>query len=104
MDHPVVIMLVIFAIIAFMYQAGEVLKPLALAILLSFALVPISRLFERIGLPRVPAVVLTVLLVMGGVGFVGYHVGLQLNELAIDLPKHEENLKNKLGQMQPKKS
>ena len=51
MDHPVVITLLIFAIIAFMYQAGEVLKPLALAILLSFALVPISKLLERTGCP-----------------------------------------------------
>ena len=39
-----VITLLIFAIIAFMYfEAAEVLKPLALAILLSFALVPISQ-------------------------------------------------------------
>ena len=82
MDHPVVLTLFIFAIIGFMYLAGEVLKPLALAILLSFALVPISRLFERIGLPRVPAVVLTVLVVLGGLGFVGYEVGQQLNSLA----------------------
>ena len=43
MDHPVVITFLIFAIIAFMYLAAEVLKPLALAILLSFALVPISQ-------------------------------------------------------------
>ena len=104
MNHPVVIMLVIFAIIAFMYQAGEVLKPLALAILLSFALVPISRLVERAGLPRVPSVLLTVLLVTGGLGFVGYHVGLQLNDLAREMPQHEDNIKKKIGRMQPKRA
>jgi predicted PurR-regulated permease PerM len=101
MDHPVVIAFLIFAIIAFMYQASEVLKPLALAILLSFAMVPISRLFERIGLPRVPSVVLTVLLVMGGLGFVGYKVGQQLNSLADRLPEYEGNINRKIQGLKP---
>ena len=86
MDHPVVLTLLIFAIIAFMYVAGEVLKPLALAILLSFALVPISRQFERFKMPRVLAVVLTILLVMGGLGAVCYKVGQQLDSLATSCP------------------
>ena len=68
MDHPVAITLLIFAVIAFMYEAAEVLKPLALAILLSFALVPISRQLERLKIPRVAAVVLTVLIVLGSLG------------------------------------
>ena len=54
--------MLIFAIIAFMYFTGEVLKPLALSILLSFALAPAARLLERCGLPRVAAVVLTVVI------------------------------------------
>ncbi|WP_435009295.1 AI-2E family transporter [Tundrisphaera lichenicola] len=104
MNHPVIVMLAIFAIIAFMFQAGEVLKPLALAILLSFALVPISKLMERVGIPRIPSVLLTVLVVAGGLGFIGYHVGLQLNSLALELPEFEENIKGKISLMQPKKA
>jgi len=62
--------LLIFAVIAFMYFTGEVLKPLALSILLSFALAPATRLLERCGLPRAAAVVLTIVLSLGlsGVG------------------------------------
>ena len=71
----------------FMYVASEVLKPLALAILLSFALVPISRQLERLKFPRVLAVVLTVLIVLGGLGAVGYKVGQQLDSLADKLPQ-----------------
>ena len=41
---PFKITMLIFAIIAFMYFAGEVLKPLALSVLLSFALAPVARL------------------------------------------------------------
>jgi len=37
-DHPIVITFLIFAIIGFMSLAAEVLKPLALSVLLSFAL------------------------------------------------------------------
>ncbi len=104
MDHPVAITFLIFAIIGFMYLAAEVLKPLALAILLSFALVPISRLLERIKVPRVLAVVLTVLIVMGGLGTMGYEVGQQLNKLANDIPKYEENVKQRLEAMRPLQS
>jgi predicted PurR-regulated permease PerM len=92
-EHPIIITFLIFAIIAFMYQAGDVLKPLALAILLSFALVPISRLLERARIPRVPAVVLTVLIVMGTLGMIGYEVGRQLNSLANRLPEFERTFR-----------
>ncbi len=101
MDHPVVVTLLIFAIIGFMFLASEVLKPLALAILLSFALVPISRQFERLKIPRVPSVVLTVMIVMGGLGVIIYEVGRQLNSLADNLPRYEKNIKGKIQGMKP---
>jgi predicted PurR-regulated permease PerM len=88
--------LLIFAVIGFMYFTGEVLKPLALSVLLSFALAPASRLFERSGLPRVAAVVLTVLLSLGVLGGVGYVVGQQLTSLAMRLPSYQENIETKL--------
>ncbi len=89
--------LLIFAVIAFMYFTGEVLKPLALSVLLSFALAPASRLFERCGLPRVAAVVLTVVLSLGALGGIGYVVGQQLTSLANLLPSYQENIETKLG-------
>jgi predicted PurR-regulated permease PerM len=89
--------LLIFAVIAFMYFTGEVLKPLALSVLLSFALAPASRVFERCGLPRVAAVVLTVLLSLGVLGGFGYVVGQQLTSLANRLPGYQENIETKLG-------
>jgi len=104
MDHPIVITFLIFAIIAFMYFAGEVLKPLALSILLGFALVPIARFLENRGLPRVPSVLLTVTLVLGGLGFVGYKVGQQLNSLANELPKYEDNITKKIQGMKPEQA
>jgi predicted PurR-regulated permease PerM len=51
---PFKLTLVIFAIIAVRYFAGEVLRPLALSVLLSFALAPGARLLERFRLPGLP--------------------------------------------------
>ena len=94
--------LLIFAVIAFMYFTGEVLKPLALSVLLSFALAPATRFFERCRLPRVAAVVVTVVLSLAGLGVIGYVVGQQLTSLANRLPGYQENIENKLsGVIQP---
>jgi predicted PurR-regulated permease PerM len=88
--------MLIFAIIAFMYFTGEVLKPLALSVLLSFALAPATRVLERLGLPRAAAVILTVVLSLGFLGVIGYVVGHQLNSLAKGLPDYQENIETKL--------
>src|SRR5438874_2093767 len=82
LTDPFKITILIFAIIAFMYFAGEVLKPLALSVLLSFALAPGARLLERTRLPRAAAVVLTVLITLGLLAVIGYVVGQQLTSLA----------------------
>src|SRR3954447_15243192 len=79
----------IFAVIAFLYFTGEVLKPLALSVLFSFALAPLVRLLERVGLPRVAAVVLTVLATLGLLGGIGFVVGRQLTSLANRLPDYQ---------------
>jgi predicted PurR-regulated permease PerM len=85
MDHPVVILFVIIAVVAAMGLAAEVLKPLALSILLAFALTPAAKFFERLGLPKIPAVVITVMVTLGCLAFLGYVVGNQLNDLAGNL-------------------
>ncbi len=88
--------MLIFGIIAFMYFTAEILKPLALSVLLSFALTPAARLLERLGLPRSGAVVLTVVIVLALLGGIGYVVGDQVASLANRLPDYEENIGTKL--------
>ena len=72
MDHPVVVTFLILAIVAAMSLAAEVLKPLALAVLLSFALAPLAGFFERLRLPRGIAVLFTVALALGTLNGIGY--------------------------------
>jgi predicted PurR-regulated permease PerM len=95
MDHPIVITFLIFAVIGFMSLAAEVLKPLALAVLLSFALAPVARFLER-QLPRSVAVILTVVVALGALGAIGYIVGTQLTTLAYHLPEYRERVLAKL--------
>ena len=91
--------LLVFAVIAFMYFTGEVLKPLALAVLLSFALAPACRLLERRGLPRAAAVIFTVVISLGLLSGVGYVVGRQFTSLANRLPDYQKNIEVKLGRV-----
>jgi predicted PurR-regulated permease PerM len=101
LNHPIIITFLILAVIGFLSLASEAIKPLALAVLLSFALAPLARFFERRGLPRGPAVVLTVLLALGALGVIGYQVGQQLTKLANDLPKYKENILKKAERLRP---
>jgi predicted PurR-regulated permease PerM len=94
--RPSELTLLLFGIIAFMYFTGEILKPLALSVLLSFALSPVAGFFERLGLPRAGASVLTVVIVLALMGGIGYVVGQQVTALASHLPDYQENIETKL--------
>ncbi|HWE37964.1 MAG TPA: AI-2E family transporter [Isosphaeraceae bacterium] len=100
-DHPVIITFLIIAVVAAMALAAEVLKPLALAVLLSFALAPVARFLEHRGLPRFPAVASTVVLSLGLLGGVSYVVGQQLFDLAEELPKNQRRIVDKIRSMRP---
>src|SRR5208283_5158963 len=101
MDHPVVVTFLILAVIAAMSLAAEMLKPLALAVLLSFALAPLAGFFERRRVPRAIAVLLTVALALGSLSGIGYVVVRQLSMLAYQLPSYQERIQKKVNLMKP---
>src|SRR5271165_5466357 len=101
MDHPAVVTFLILAIIAAMSLAAEVLKPLALAVLLSFALAPLAGFFEQRRLPRAIAVVLTVALALGSLSGIGYVVVRQLSTLAYELPSYQAEIQRKVNFLKP---
>ena len=101
MDHPVVVTFLILAVIGAMSLAAEVLKPLALAVLLSFALAPLAGLFERRRVPRVIAVLITVVLALGSLSGIGYVVVRQLSMLAYQLPSYQERIQKKVDLLKP---
>src|SRR5690606_24730873 len=74
LDGPWGSLLTIALIVAILWAAKAILLPLALGIILAFALTPLVRWFDRLRLPRAAGVALTMLLALGAVGGVGYVV------------------------------
>lgn len=83
-------------VVAALYVGREVFVPVVLAILLSFVLAPLVALLRRIHLPRVAAVFVAILLAIGVIGAIAGIIGLQVAQLAADLPRYEATLMQKV--------
>src|SRR3954468_23409273 len=91
----------ICVIVAALYLAQEVLIPLACAMLLSFLLAPLVRRLERMRVPRVPSVIIVMLLALGLIAGIGYIVWNQLISLSANLPAYEKNIAAKIERVRP---
>jgi predicted PurR-regulated permease PerM len=87
--------LLLFGTIAALYLGRDVFIPLALAILLSFALGPLVTRLYRLGVGKVPAVLIVISLMTLLVGAFAATVTSQLVHLAESLPSYETNLRAK---------
>src|SRR5262245_861824 len=84
-------------ITAALYWGRAVLIPLAAAVYLAFVLSPVVRAFRRAGVPRVPAVVLTVAAAAALAGLTAWAVGRQLSALTLSLPDHHDRIVRKVS-------
>jgi predicted PurR-regulated permease PerM len=84
-------------IIASLYWAQAVLIPIALAIMLTFLLSPVSGSLERLGLGRLPSVIFIAVLTFSLLAAIGWLVTLQLTSLGNELPKYTGNIKQKIA-------
>ncbi len=90
--------LVSFAIVcAALYWGQVVLVPLAFATFVAFVLSPAVDQLQRFGLPRIPAVLLTVALLAGSLAGLGLVVARQVQALAAQLPDYESNITEKIA-------
>ena len=83
-------------IIGFLYIGREILLPLVIAALLAFILAPIIRRMRSWGVRKTPAVIATVVLALAAIGTLGFTIGIQIAQLAEELPKYESNLRAKV--------
>ena len=81
---------------AALYFGKEVLIPLALAILLAFLLTPPVRRLETWKLPRLPAVLLVLILSVSAFGAIGWAVANQLLDVINQLPGYRANIQRKM--------
>jgi predicted PurR-regulated permease PerM len=86
----------IVLVIAVLYVGRGVLIPLAIAILLTFLLSPIVTRLQRLGLPRIPAVLATAAAAFLVIGALGLLIGVQATQLATELPAYQSNIVAKL--------
>ncbi|GEP02933.1 AI-2E family transporter [Methylobacterium oxalidis] len=91
--------LLVVAVMAALYFGREILVPVTLAILLSFVLVPAVRALRRIGLPRVPAVLLVVTVAFGALVGVGLLIANEGAQLASDLPRYQITMREKISSL-----
>ncbi len=87
-------------VVAVLYVGRDVLIPLAIAILLSFLLAPLVTRLQRVGVPRVLAVLLIALLAFLVVGALALLLGVQAVQLAAELPSYQSNILAKLESVQ----
>ncbi len=84
--------LALAAATAFFYFASPIVIPILLAISLAYVLSPAVWFFERLKFPHVLSVIVVLLITFVVVGWVGYFLSAQANELFKDLPQYWEGM------------
>jgi len=90
-------LLVAGGVVLALYLGREVFAPLALALLLTVAALPLVGWLERRGLPRIAAVLLALLLLLAVIATLVWVVVGQALLLASELPRYESVLRDKLA-------
>lgn len=88
--------LTLVAIVAALYFGRDVLLPLAVAVLLTFALAPVVGWLRRIRIPRIVAVITVVAAAFAAIILFGVIVASQLGSLAQNLPYYQNNIETKV--------
>jgi predicted PurR-regulated permease PerM len=88
---------VAFLAVAALSWGRAILLPIATAVFLAFVLSPVVRAFRRRGMPRVPAIVLTVVAAVAAAGAIVWLVGRELSALTLTLPDHQDRIVRKVA-------
>jgi predicted PurR-regulated permease PerM len=83
-------------IVSALYFGREVLVPIALALLMSFALAPLVRMLQGWRVPRTFAVMVVVLAAFAAIFSLGALMVSQVNQLAGELPRYQTTLREKI--------
>ncbi|MBI4522321.1 MAG: AI-2E family transporter [Deltaproteobacteria bacterium] len=94
--RPLIVAAGLVLLVTCLYWAQAVLIPVALAILLTFLLSPLTTALEKIGLGRAPSVVLVILLTFLVLTTIGWIGASQITTLASELPDYRHNIMQKI--------
>ncbi|MBZ9746468.1 AI-2E family transporter [Mesorhizobium sp. CO1-1-7] len=82
--------------VAALYFGREVFLPIAIALLLTFALAPLVSALKRAGVPRIAAVIVSVLGAFAALALFSFIVATQVSELAQNIPVYQANILTKV--------
>ncbi|UDL89459.1 AI-2E family transporter [Mesorhizobium sp. PAMC28654] len=82
--------------VAALYFGREVFLPIAIALLLTFALAPLVSALKRVGMPRLPAVIVSVFGAFAALALFSFIVVTQVSELAQNIPVYQTNILTKI--------
>ena len=88
--------MVAVVVIATLYFARVVFMPLALALLFSLILTPPVAFLEKIKLPRILAIFLVTVVLVGLIGLLGWKTSQQFVDLTTQLPTYKKTLQDKI--------
>ena len=87
-------------VVAGLYFGRTVLIPITLAMLLSFLLAPLVNLLRQLYVPRVPAVLLAVIMALGVMLAIGTLIGTQVADLVTQVPLYATTIEQKVSTVQ----
>ncbi len=88
--------IIVAAIVLGLYFARDVLVPIAIAVLLSFVLAPVTAALRRLRIGRVASVLLAVALAFAILIGLGAVIGRQVAQLSDNLPQYQAVIEKKL--------
>lgn len=83
-----------------LYYGRDVFVPVAFAVLFAVLLYPVSRRLERLAMPRVLAIILTVLVALVLVAAILSFITMQIGQLSQDFPRLKERVVEYSGELQ----
>ncbi|AZO58470.1 MAG: AI-2E family transporter [Mesorhizobium sp.] len=86
----------VVASVAALYFGREVFLPIAVALLLTFAIAPLVSALKRVGIPRLPAVIASVLGAFAALALFSFVVATQVSDLAQNIPVYQINILTKI--------
>ncbi|WP_292236506.1 AI-2E family transporter, partial [Mesorhizobium sp.] len=82
--------------VAALYFGREVFLPIAVALLLTFAIAPVVAWLKRFGVPRLAAVIASVLGAFAALALFSFVVATQVSDLASNIPVYQINILTKI--------
>ena len=89
-------LITVAATVAALYFGKDIFLPLAVAVLLTFALAPVVSWLRKLRLPRIAAVIAVVIAAFAAITLFGAIVATQLGVLAENLPLYQSNIEAKV--------